>query len=240
MRAKTREWGALAIALLALFVALGGPGYATTTAGRVFAANSDRIDGYHASAKPKPKTLLPLDKRGKLPASVLPASAVGPAGPRGDTGTQGPKGDTGAKGDQGSPGTINGVAAGGDLNGTYPNPLLKSGSVSTTELATDARGVALAGAVIGPDGAVETYFNRYGGMPTVTHSAAGWYQITFPGMTAWYISTPPQVTLIGTSNPGLVSSSTSGGTFYVVTFNSSGTSTDHRFLLTCVPMSLSG
>ena len=44
MRAKTQEWGALAIALIALFVALGGPGYATTTVSHVFAANSDKVD----------------------------------------------------------------------------------------------------------------------------------------------------------------------------------------------------
>jgi hypothetical protein len=37
-----------------------------------------------------------------------------------------------------------------------------------------------------------------------------------------------------------VSASTSGGTFYVVTWNTSGANTDHRFLLISYPMSATG
>src|SRR5690349_17029816 len=116
MLAKARQWAALAIALLALFVALGGPGYATTTVNRAFAANAEEVDGFHASSRPKPRMLLALDRAGKLPASVLPLT-TGPAGPAGAQGATGP------------PGTINGVVAGGDLAGAYPNPALKAGAV---------------------------------------------------------------------------------------------------------------
>jgi hypothetical protein len=259
MLVKARQWAALTIALLALFVALGGPGYATTTVSRVFATNSDKLDGFHASAKPKPRTLLPLNGSGKLPASVLPSTAVagpaGPAGPqgakgdsgaqgdKGDTGAQGLKGDTGAqgpKGDTGAPGTINGVAAGGDLTGTYPSPQLRSASVGTAEIATETRGVALAGAVVTPSGTVDTYFNRFGGAPTVSHTATGFYQISFPGLTAWYIATPPMVSLIGTSSAGFVTASTSGGQFYVLTQNTSGVNADRYFSLISFPMSSTG
>jgi hypothetical protein len=70
--------------------------------------------------------------------------------------------------------------------------------------------VVLAGAAIGPTGAVETYFNRFGGPPIVAHTAIGWYEVSFPGLTAWYITTPPIVTLNGTT-PGFVTASTAGG-----------------------------
>lgn len=79
MRTRVRDSAAIVIALLALFLALGGPGYATTAVKRVLATNADKVDGYHASKTPKPRTLLPLDRFGKLPASVLRLTA----GPRG-------------------------------------------------------------------------------------------------------------------------------------------------------------
>ena len=44
------------IALAALFVALGVPGYAANGARSLFvkqAANADKVDGFHASAKPR-------------------------------------------------------------------------------------------------------------------------------------------------------------------------------------------
>ena len=64
--------------------------------------------------------------------------------------------------------------------------------------------------------------------------------ITFPGVTAWYIATPPMVSLIGTSSLGELSVSTSGGQFYVVTASSAGVPTDHRFSLIAFPMSSTG
>jgi collagen triple helix repeat protein len=261
MRARVSNSAAIAIALLSLFVALGGPGYAATAVRHVmFAANADKIDGIHASKTPKPRMLLPLDRFGKLPASVLtltagPRGSAGPQGPagakgdtgpagatgaKGDQGAQGPKGDTGATGPPGPAGTINGATAGGDLSGAYPNPSIKTGAVGTAALSTSARGVALAGAVIEPNGTVDTYFNRFGGAPTVAHTSTGWYAITFPGMTAWYIATAPLVSLLGTSTLGEISASSSGGQFYVVTANSAGVASDHYFTITCLPMSATG
>jgi hypothetical protein len=90
---------AMVVAMLALFVALGGPGYAAGVVSR--ADNSDKVDGFHASKTPKPNRLLPLDKKGKLPTAVLPSQ---PPGPQGAQGAQGPKGDTGAAGPQGPKG----------------------------------------------------------------------------------------------------------------------------------------
>lgn len=100
----------LVIALLALFVALGGPSQAAR-----LVTNSDKVDGLHASTKPKPKTLLALDRKGKLPASVLTLKE-GPQGPQGLPGVQGPKGDTGATGPQGPKG-IQGIQGEQGLKG---------------------------------------------------------------------------------------------------------------------------
>lgn len=41
--------------------------------------DSDTVDGIHAYVKPTPNALLPLDKDGKVPLSVLPAPVVPPA-----------------------------------------------------------------------------------------------------------------------------------------------------------------
>jgi hypothetical protein len=97
---------------------------AADSAKGLFAANSDKVDGFDASKTPKASTLLPLGKNAKFPATVVPtvrgprgpagprgpngnAGAAGPQGPQGDDGTigpQGPKGETGAPGPQGPKG----------------------------------------------------------------------------------------------------------------------------------------
>ena len=59
------------------------------------AGNATAVNGIRAARKPKPRLLVALNARGKLPASVAP---IGPAGPQGKTGPQGAKGDTGLPG----------------------------------------------------------------------------------------------------------------------------------------------
>jgi hypothetical protein len=87
----------LAIALLALFVSLGGTSYAVSKIGsRQITNNSlrstDLRDNSVQSRDVRDRSLLAKDfKQGQLPA-----------GTKGDTGAQGPKGDTGAQGPQGS------------------------------------------------------------------------------------------------------------------------------------------
>jgi hypothetical protein len=105
---------ALVIAVLSVFVALDGPSYAERVVKR--AVSADKVDGLHASKKPRAGRLLALDRNAKIPASALPTGTVGapgpagPQGPRGDTGPagpQGPKGDpgpAGPQGEQGAPG----------------------------------------------------------------------------------------------------------------------------------------
>jgi hypothetical protein len=93
-----------------------GPSYAGTIVRR--AVTADKVDGIHASKKPRAGRLLPLDRHAKLPASVLPRLAAGQPGEPGeqgepgDTGQQGPTGETGAKGEKGDTGA---TGAQGDI-----------------------------------------------------------------------------------------------------------------------------
>jgi hypothetical protein len=101
---------ALLLAIVSLFVSLGGPTVAADgvrTAMGKRAVNVDRVDGLHASRTPKAGRLLALDRFGRLPASVSPA------GPKGDTGAQGPKGDPGPAGAQGPKGDTGAAGAQG-------------------------------------------------------------------------------------------------------------------------------
>jgi len=95
-------WAAITVALIAVFVALGGPSYAGTVVRRAITA--DKVDGIHASKTPKAGRLLPLDRKAKLPASVLPRALTGAPGAPGETGEQGEQGEPGQPGEKGDTG----------------------------------------------------------------------------------------------------------------------------------------
>ena len=105
MRAK---WTAAFTVVLCVLAVLAVSPVGNSARG-LFAANSDKVDGIHASRVPKAGQLLPLNARKKFPRAVLP-TVMGPKGGKGDTGAtgaqgaQGPKGDTGAQGPQGATG----------------------------------------------------------------------------------------------------------------------------------------
>lgn len=101
-RFSKRPSPAMVVALFALVFALAGSAFGA--ASMVF--NSDRVDGFHASAKPKARTLLALNKKAKVPASALTVKR-GPAGPQGAKGDPGPKGDAGPQGPTGDTGPSN-------------------------------------------------------------------------------------------------------------------------------------
>jgi hypothetical protein len=113
MRTRIPVAGAYLIAILALFVALGSSGYAGDAVHAVKkVVNADKVDGFHASKKPRPGALVALGKTGKLPASVVPVVV----GPKGDTGAAGPQGEKGEKGDKGDTGD---TGLKGDIGPTF-------------------------------------------------------------------------------------------------------------------------
>lgn len=81
----SKHRAAIALSLTALAVAVLGQtsiGNAAVGAVRValFAENAARVNNIQASRKPMPGRLLPLNAKGKLPSSVLPAARQAPGG----------------------------------------------------------------------------------------------------------------------------------------------------------------
>jgi hypothetical protein len=127
MRAK---WSMVVAAACLVLAVLALAPLADSARG-IFAANSDKIDGIHASKTAKPGMLVPLAKNAKFPASVVP-TVKGDTGATGATGSQGPKGDAGATG---SPGPKGDTGATGS-----PGPKGDTGA-SGTSIATRIRNV---------------------------------------------------------------------------------------------------
>jgi hypothetical protein len=91
----------MVISTLALFVALGGTGYAAVALPKNSVGSSQIKKNAVTASKVKDGSLLSADfAKGQIPAG--PAGATGAAGP---VGAPGPKGDKGEKGDQGTTGT---------------------------------------------------------------------------------------------------------------------------------------
>lgn len=109
-----RPSGAMVVALVALFFAVGGVGYAKKV---VHLISGSQI------------------KKGSIDLSRLSRAAQ--AALKGHAGAQGPQGAQGPKGDQGPPGPATGPA-GGALSGNYPNPSLANGAVDTSNFVSGA------------------------------------------------------------------------------------------------------
>ena len=90
------------LAATALIVAVLGItplGQAAANAVRVavFAQNAGKVGNIKASRTPVPGQLLPLDAKGRFPASVFPQGVAGPPGERGERGPQGAQGSSPAR-----------------------------------------------------------------------------------------------------------------------------------------------
>jgi hypothetical protein len=124
------------IALLALFVALGGTSYAAATLAADSVGTRQLRRGAVTSAKVKDRSLLARDfKRGQLPRGAVgpagPAGAVGPVGPQGPQGVPGPKGETGTV-DPSAAGRVANEPFQGGEKGVVQGSTTRIGTVSIT------------------------------------------------------------------------------------------------------------
>jgi hypothetical protein len=220
------------VALVALFIALGGTSYAVTgqmdsSNGRLYACVTHKFGTLNltrASAVcPRGEAKISWNRTGRpgLRGAQGPRGAkgsTGVAGPRGATGptgprgTEGPAGSRGPTGPKGDPGPSTGPA-GGSLTGSFPDPGLAAGTVDTPNFASGAT-APNAGELggIGPAGYLTA------GTAIVTHGSANLSGVITPSQV-----TTPLGTIAGLGSFAVGGAGAQAGDDCQVTFtNTSG------------------
>lgn len=139
------------VALVAMFVLLGGVSYAAVKIPKNSVGTKQLKKNAVTSAKVKNRSLLAVDfKKGQLPMG-----AAGPTGSQGERGVQGPPGTTGPRGLEGPPGAVGptGPAGAASMTGAT-GPTGPAGSTGPTGPAgpTGAPGATGAAGIDGEDG----------------------------------------------------------------------------------------
>lgn len=211
----------LAVAVVALFVALGGTSLAaqTTVDGKANVAGlAKKADRHARTALRRANLALTTAK-----SSAGPQGPQGPAGPKGDrgekgatgsTGPTGPRGTTGAPGTAGTPGT--------------PGEPGKDGAAATKLFVS----VREDGTILEQSGGVS--INRFGDSSGGGGNAKGAYGITFPQDVTHCVPVATIGESTGNGMPaGQITTRTSGHAnsinarvVEIVTFNSAGTAAD--------------
>jgi hypothetical protein len=160
------------VAVIALFIALGGGAYAAFKVPKESVGTKQLKDDAVTPPKVAPETVnLFRGQRG----ATGPQGAAGAPGAAGEPGTAGATGPQGATGHQGPAGTISGVTAGGALSGTYPNPGIASGAVTTSKF-----GAIPAARVTGSSTALPTNVATTVTWPTEAYDTAGLFDAAHP------------------------------------------------------------
>ena len=215
------------IALLALFIALGGTTYAATALPtNSVGAKQLKKNAVTALKIKNGNVTAPKLKNGAVTNAKIAANAVTGAKVKDDS-------LTGADVLESSLGKVPSAAAADTAtNATNAGNANTLGGIPTSGFlrSTNEGGGALAGANVTSTGTVIAYFNRFGGAPTVSHTAAsGIYVITFPGLEGKLLNSEAIhiATIFG--GIGEIRTSSSGGNPFILTANSAGTATDQSF-----------
>jgi hypothetical protein len=217
------------IGFLALFVAMSGVSYGL--AGTNTVTSNDIVRNAVGRSEIRTNGVRSAEiRRNAVGRSEIRSDAVGPSEVRDDTDSGG--GLTGLQINESTLGEVpsatnaDTAANANNLGGVPPSGYLRS---------TNQGGGALAGVNVSAAGTVLSFFNRFGGVPTIAHTAgSGLYTITFPGLEGELANTQVihLATLGSSATTGQIVTTSSGSNPRVRTFNAADALTDRSFSYT--------